>query len=187
MSYQVTRETRPSGYTVEVWTSEDACNPRKEWDNLGTVVLHDRCRYDFGDDTASNEELQELAQRADLITLPVYMYDHSGITINTSGFSCPWDSGMVGLIYVAKAKALKEWGGKILTAKLRAKVLECLRAEIKTLDGYITGQVYGWKVIDPEGEEIDSCWGYYNELEYCLSEGMESAKYSEAQATEVRA
>lgn len=23
------------------------------------------------------------------------------------------------------------------------------------------GDVYGWRVIDPEGEEIDSCWGYY--------------------------
>jgi hypothetical protein len=37
MSYQVTRESRPSGYTVEVWTDDHAGNPRKEWDNLGIV------------------------------------------------------------------------------------------------------------------------------------------------------
>lgn len=30
--------------------------------------------------------------------LPLYLYDHSGITMNTAGFSCPWDSGMVGAI-----------------------------------------------------------------------------------------
>ena len=30
------------------------------------------------------------------VFLPLYLFDHSGITMNTSGFSCPWDSGQVG-------------------------------------------------------------------------------------------
>lgn len=32
------------------------------------------------------------------LMLPLYLYDHSGITMNTTGFSCPWDSGQVGWI-----------------------------------------------------------------------------------------
>ena len=33
------------------------------------------------------------------VFLPLYLFDHSGITMNTSGFSCPWDSGQVGWIF----------------------------------------------------------------------------------------
>jgi len=44
------------------------------------------------------------------VILPVYMYDHSGITINTDGFSCPWDSGQVGVIFCTRERFLKETG-----------------------------------------------------------------------------
>ena len=29
------------------------------------------------------------------IVQPLYLYDHGGITMNTTGFSCSWDSGQV--------------------------------------------------------------------------------------------
>ena len=31
---------------------------------------------------------------------PIFMYDHSGIVLNTSAFSCPWDSGWLGWTYI---------------------------------------------------------------------------------------
>ena len=34
---------------------------------------------------------------AHMFILPLYLYDHSGITMNTSGFSCPWDLRAGGL------------------------------------------------------------------------------------------
>jgi hypothetical protein len=34
----------------------------------------------------------------------LYLYDHSGITISTSPFSCGWDSGQVGFIYLTRQK-----------------------------------------------------------------------------------
>ena len=40
--------------------------------------------------------------------LPLYLYDHSGLSMNTSGFSCPWDSGQVGWIYCNNEKALRQ-------------------------------------------------------------------------------
>lgn len=55
------------------------------------------------------------------IVLPLYLYDHSGITMNTTGFSCPWDSGQVGWIYASKEDALKEFGGKSFTASTLPK------------------------------------------------------------------
>jgi hypothetical protein len=38
-----------------------------------------------------------------------------------------------------------------------------LIGEVKTYDDYLTGNVYGYKVIDEQGNEEDSCWGYYGE------------------------
>ena len=42
--------------------------------------------------------------------LPLYLYDHSGITMNTGGFSCSWDSGQMGWIYATKEDIQKEYG-----------------------------------------------------------------------------
>ena len=186
MSYQVENETLPSGFRVVVELDSYPESPR-DWDNLGKVVLVDRCRYTFGDEVASNEELREIGLDDELLKLPIYLYDHSGITINTSGFSCPWDSGMVGMIYMTKQTAIENWGKKILTKQVRDKAYACLRAEIECLDQYITGSVYGYRVFDPQGDELDSCWGFYGAAADCLNEGKSVAQHYEKQAQKERA
>lgn len=57
----------------------------------------------------SNNELLEIIEQKAVI-LPLYLYDHSGITMNTCGFTCKWDSGQVGWIYCTKERFLKETG-----------------------------------------------------------------------------
>ena len=186
MNYEVETETLPSGFRVAVEYDSHPESPR-EWDNLGTVVLVDRCRYNFGDEAADQDELRRIGLDDELLKLPIYLYDHSGITINTTGFSCPWDSGMVGIIYMTKQTAIENWGKKIVTKDVRDKAMACLRAEIECLDQYLTGRVYGYRVYDPEGDELDSCWGFYGEAAECLAEGMSVAKYHEEQAQKERA
>jgi len=108
-------------YRLEVILDTCPESPR-QWDNLCTMVCSHR-RYDLGDEQAKNideysswdEWLQgEVYDRyggADnVVCLPLYLYDHSGITMNTTGFSCPWDSGQVGWIYVTKEKLRRETG-----------------------------------------------------------------------------
>lgn len=163
-------KTLPNGYKVVVSYDPDPQSPR-EWDNIGTVVIHNRSGYAFADETADMHELLNLESDKSLICLPIYLYDHSGITINTTGFSCPWDSGQVGVIYCTKADAIREFGNKVCTAKVRDKALKVLKAEIEELDQYIQGDVYGYQVFDPSGEVVDSCWGYYGDADYCLQEG----------------
>lgn len=101
--------------------------------------------------------LQEYA-----IALRIYMYDHSGITINTSGFNCPWDSGQIGFIFVSKTAIRKEYGWNIISAKRKEKILNILRSEVKTYDQYLTGDTYGYIIDDPfTNEHINSCWGFF--------------------------
>ena len=97
------------------------------------------------------------------ILLPVFAYEHGGITISTGSFSDPWDSGQVGVIFITKEKARHEWGGAsgILNKKRIAQAVKCLELEVKSMDEYLTGDVYGYVLKDKKGDEIDSCWGFY--------------------------
>jgi len=54
-------------------------------------------------------ELMSLAERANLI-LPLYLLDHSGITISTRDFNDRWDSGQIGWTYVSNEDIAKEFG-----------------------------------------------------------------------------
>jgi len=105
--------------------------------------------------------------------LPLYLYDHSGITMRCTPFSCPWDSGRVGLIFISLEKVRKELGltkGTWSTKHkfhdgsretLRSYAERMLRAEVEVYDQFISGDVYGYVVETPTGEHIDSCWGFF--------------------------
>jgi len=85
-----------------------------------------------------------------------------------------------GFIYIPHSQALDEWGDVsdklawkmgVMTDKLREKALRYLEGEIETYDQYLRGDVYGFVIEDSEGEEVDSCWGYYGDYnDYLLSE-----------------
>jgi len=96
-----------------------------------------------------------------IIMLPLYLYDHSGITMRTYSFNDRWDSGQVGYIYVSIADAKKEYGWKQLTKARRKKLEEHLISEVKVYDDYLTGAVYGYQVVDEDDEVLDSCWGFF--------------------------
>src|SRR5690606_13075957 len=94
------------------------------------------------------------------IILPLYLYDHSGITMSTTPFSCPWDSGQVGYIFVAKKKARAEYGWSRLTRARDVKVEKCLIGEVQVYDQYLQGGVWGYQALQDD-EVVDSCWGFY--------------------------
>jgi hypothetical protein len=178
-------ETKRIGkYEIEIVPDSDPESPR-EWDSLGTMVCFHR-RYNLGDkhdyrhsDYDGWEEMEKAIIKNENagVILPLYLYDHSGITISTTGFSCDWDSGQIGFIFISKEKMLKEYGGKIVTKKLKERVEKYLVGQVETYDQYLTGDVYGYRIYEvctcdhghEHREEIDSCWGYYGE-DSCMEE-----------------
>lgn len=99
--------------------------------------------------------------------LPLYLYDHSGLAMSTSGFSCPWDSGQVGFIYVTRAQIIAEYGDDTPASRERAR--KCMIGEVETYDQFLRGDVYGYTIEDAAGDIVDSCWGFYGD-EYALQE-----------------
>ena len=93
-----------------------------------------------------------------LVSLPLWLYDHSGITISCGDRVYPyndrWDSGLVGWIVYARQKDDGEdW---------RKNAFARMRAEVEEYDHYLQGEVYGFTLYE-NGEETDSCWGYYGD------------------------
>lgn len=169
---------------IRIIQDHDAESPR-EWDNIGTMVCAHR-RYKLGDDDGmskaleliyehlSNKQLNDMGfdashvpdiERAleatgQAIMLPLYLYDHSGITMKCSPFGCSWDSGKVGFIFVSKAKARSEYNWKLLNKARIEKLQSYLEGEVEVYDQYLTGDCWGFEVLE-DGDVIDSCWGFF--------------------------
>ncbi len=178
---EATETVHYKGYKIEIHYDDDGDSPRN-WDNICIFHVVHR-KYSFGDvnhkDIESlNAAIREAHQNKDIV-LPLYMYDHSGITISLTPFHCRWDSGQVGVVIVPREKMIREFGKKVFTPKLKAKALEVAKGEVETMDKYVTGQVYGFKLFgtmqgdlddDDCREKLESCWGFYGETSEMIEE-----------------
>lgn len=171
------------GYTIKIEQDHNPLNPRTEYDNVGKMVCWHR-RYNLGDeqptrspdeylhymmwerehrlhgkwvpDDIKEKDLQAYIDKR-FVVLPLYLYDHSGLSMSTGPFGCPWDSGQVGFIYVESES--KEYDD-----------LEAgLKGEVKTYSQYLQRDVWGYIIEASDGETLDSCWGFY-EFNHCKSE-----------------
>jgi hypothetical protein len=119
--------------------------------DMGSTMLSEAILENMG-----TKDLMNLAERSNII-MPLYLYDHSGITISTSDFRDRWDSGQIGWTYVGHEDIAKEYGDA--SAENIEKARRLLNAETETYDCYLRGECYGFQLYR-DGEEADSCWGF---------------------------
>lgn len=155
---------------VEINPDETTDNPRG-WDNLGTMVCWHR-RYTLGDphDYPDPPAFLQAVKARDMVMLPLYLYDHSGLTMRTDCAhfrACDpagWDWGQVGYIYAPHERIRREFGITRLSPQRRAEVHAQLRQEVETYTQYLRDDVYGYTITDRQtGEVLDACWGFYGE------------------------
>ena len=165
-------------YRLKIINDPNPQSPR-EWDNFGHMVCWHN-RYSLGDEQprdSAQEWMDELKEQYGnkVEILPLYLYDHSGITMNTSGFSHMgmhgyFDSGQVGWIYVTHDEIKKEFGK--VTKETKQHALRILSSEVDIYDDYIRGNVYGFALEKKkqckscehdEWELIDSVYGFYGD------------------------
>jgi hypothetical protein len=142
-------------YELAMRISEDM--PTK----LYNSIIH---HYDYEDDLpvynfeTTRDKMNEFVDHHYVI-IPVYMYDHSGVTINTTGFACPWDSGQVGFIYCSIEDGKREFHYKVNCPGLRKRIKRALEAEIEIFDEYIKGNVYSVEIYENDAL-FDNCGGF---------------------------
>lgn len=155
-------------HTIKLYYDEHPHDTPRDWDNLGNMYCFHN-RYILGDPHEMTVEgLQKLVSAPFVLSLPLFLYDHSGIAMSTSRgypFDCPWDSGQVGYIWVFKDKIRKEFNVKYVTEKVRAKAMAALEGEVVIYDQHLRGEVYGYVIEDENGDHVESCWGYYGDPE----------------------
>lgn len=199
-------ETEKVGsYMIRIVIDEDPMDPRDGDGFANLVMYHSRYNLpndvDFpfrGDDYGSWEEIGQ-ALRDDYgaaLILPVFMFDHSGVSYRTEPYGDRWDSGQVGFIFATDAQ-IREWQGLApdapITPEIEKLITDGLRAEVDEYSAWAGGEVYGYIietaettfkleadgtelagsariVAVPPGEHVDSCWGFIGDVEYCLTE-----------------
>ena len=140
-----------------------------------SMLRADSWFMDYMLDALTMQDLLELiGELKNLVILPLYLYDHGGITMNTSGFHCPWDSGQVGWIYADEETILKEYGS--LSEKHRDTCRECLKGEVAIYDSFLTGDCW-YLTIEKDGEEIENVGGFIGNIRDC---GIEECVPEEA-------
>ena len=126
-----------------------------------------RALYGANDDP-NEEQITELRKHYHLF--PLSMLSHSGVWLSlVHSFECDsggWDTSHVGLVLAAKS----EWPDV-------DKATRAAESLIENWNDVLQGNVWGYDLTTPDGEHLDSCWGFVGDMEYCLSEARASAAY----------
>lgn len=137
------------GYTIEIERDEINESP-DEWGNTDLFLVSESekhlwiARKGFMSDDEGSEE------RGRYHEFPLYAYIHSGITLALTPFSCPFDSGRIGTVFVEKSCWECEAEAGVVALSL-----------VETWKTYLSGEIYCYDIKDDEGEVIDSLCGIY--------------------------
>lgn len=174
---------KKTGTWVEVWYDDlyDE-NPLRDWD-IGCHVELGGQWEDAGTKhcphVVTDKDGNELEFESDNkfamwlnanggVAMPIRAYEHGsvGFSVDTNlsyPFNCPWDSYWAGLAYMTPAEIEENYGKYYPTLKERQQhARELIAGEIKLLNAYCNGQIYGYSCYDPEGDPIDSMGGFYD-------------------------
>lgn len=149
----------------EVFTDSELENPELAMD----VIL----------EVLPTHTLKELAERENLM-LPLYLYDHSGISISCNDsypYNDRWDAGQVGWIYASYEDIRENYGDT--NAAMLEKIKQQLITETSVYNDYLCGEFYGY-VIEKNGDVVDSCRGFKGDLQTVIKD-MQSCVNKEFQ------
>ena len=143
---------------LSIYYDEDTINPRKFDSNLAEFICFSK-RFKLGDehDYATPDDFMEWLESEEAkyyLVEPLYAYIHSGISISTSPFYDPWDSGQVGWVRVDLRKICEEFypnvGFDLQNDDFRSEILKTaegiIHSEVNVYDMYIRGDVYGFSI-----------------------------------------
>jgi len=169
-----TKTIEKTGNRLEITHDESPDSPR-EWSNLGYFIAIDSNYQSPDENETLYEIIKETGQLAEsqekhieeikkqyeeetdekvLAIYPVVKYEHSGVNYSL-GTKHGFDYSNNGF-YIITDKTQKETGTE---EKDWEKVIEI---ELELYNKWANGEVYGFILFDENGEDLDSCGGFYN-------------------------
>lgn len=148
-------------------------NPREDFNYCTICYVRNRylgsSEYDDDRDFADSDDLVDylagLKNRGtEFVSVPLYAYVHSGITISTGSFGDPWDSGCFGVAICTKEQVVDAFGNDNDWQQHAKDIIE---GEIETYDKFLTGETYVYSIYlyNKETKEWtleNTCGGFYS-------------------------
>ncbi len=171
-------------------------NPREDCNYCTICYIRNRylgsSKYDddmdFTDSNDLNDYLTELKDHGtEFVSVPLYAYVHSGITISTGSFGDPWDSGCFGVAVCTKEQVVEAFGNDTDWQQHAKDIIE---GEIETYDKFLTGEtyVYSTYLYNKETKEWtleDTCGGFYSNDEDAMFSSYFNKNYRIINKSEV--
>lgn len=66
----------------------------------------------------------------------------------------------------------------------REQAAALIDGDLAVVDHVLAGEVYGWVVVDDYGDILESCWGYYGETDYPMTEARDAARAIHAERSQ---
>lgn len=167
-------EEKRHGLKIEIVQDNDGPSPAGEGDDGAFLVFYHRSFHVEGPKTKAgyliarkdeiiahfNGEKIELAKEYHIFPLSAYIHSGVALCLGSGDHACDpggWDSSFAGAVLCSK----KEW-------RMRKSAYKYAAGLVKTWNSYLSGEVYGYRVIDMAGDgdgEIASCWGFVGDYE----------------------
>jgi hypothetical protein len=126
---------------------------------------------DDEDDNELNRLITACNQMHEAQYLPVYLYDHGGLALSSTPFSCKWDSGWLGIVLWTRTECEAYHApGSHAGRDVNKEVME---SYLKELAQYVEGDVWDIIIENANGDILD-CGG----TQYVEVYGLDYAKAS---------
>ena len=161
-------------FTTKITPSNHVENPRESFDCSGKMFCFHK-KYDLGDkhdkkneDFAGWNDMRAALEKEFDVVIPLYLLDHSGLTMSTTPFSCNFDSGQVGFICA--------------TATEKSELTkQTLLSEVKIYSMYLEGDVWDVSILDENQNVVESLCEVYG-YDFAETESKDLLKYLESES-----
>lgn len=153
------------GFTLTVF-EDDIEDPREYYKdtNMSKMICFHR-KYQLGDKhnfktpSEFNEWYNKNKDKVACI-MPLYLLDHSGLTMSVHDFHDPWDSGQVGYAYILKETLREHNMADDIGSYDTCRAL--IETEVEEYDRWLRGvpQYYAFDITDQDDELIE-CMGVF--------------------------
>lgn len=110
-------------------------------------------KHDYDD---IEEAIEDIGKDKIIYLTELYMYQHSGIAVSVTPFSCKWDSGVAGYVIVTEDR-FKECFGRDFTESKEDfdAIKENVKAEVEEVSNYLNGEVYQYILFEKVSDSGD--------------------------------
>ena len=148
-------------FTVHLDREEDAPSPSEDGDTALFLVANHRDFYvpppGMKRCPESADEVVDMFKKTHWV-MPLEAYIHSGVRLALGGEGNfpdrQWDVSQLGMVFAAKS----DW-------RLRKSARKAALSLIETWNTYLSGDVWYWRILGEDGEELEACGGVYGEKE----------------------